>query len=202
MQRYLQATPFIDSDHPSIVQKAQELTKGLEAPIARAKEIFYFVRDGIKYNVWTPKASPHDFRASTTLARGKGYCVQKAILLVALCRAADIPARLRFAIIRNHLLPQKLYEVMKSDVLPWHGYAEIYLNGRWIKATPAFDRDTCQKNGIIPVEFDGLNDATLHPRDLYGRLHIEYLKDRGPFDDPPLEEIQRALRERGLIDPA
>ncbi len=202
MERYLQATPFIDSDDPSIRQKAQELTKGVEDPIARAKEIFYFVRDRIKYNVYTPKASPHDFRASTTLARGEGYCVQKAILLTALCRAAGIPARLRFAIIRNHLMPPKLYEIMKSDILPWHGYAEIFLNGRWVKATPAFDLEMCQKQGIIPVEFDGLNDAKFHPRDLYGRPHIEYLKDRGPFDDPPLEEIQRALRERGLIDPA
>ena len=197
--RYLDSTFFIDCDSEAIKEKAQELIEGVGDPIERAKRLFYFARDGIKYNVYAPKDSAEDFRASATLVRGEGYCVQKAVLFVALARAGGIPARLGFAMIRNNLLPLKLFEIMKTTILPWHGYARLFLNKRWVKATPAFDKGMCEEHRIIPVEFDGVSNASFHSHNKDGQLHIEYLKDRGSFDDVPLDQIQEALRERGLI---
>lgn len=199
MEKYLKPTPIIDSDSESVREKAQELTQGLEEPIEKAKALFYFVRDHIKYNVYVPKHLAENFRASETLSRGQGYCVQKAVLLVALARAVGIPARLGFAIIRNNLISPKLYQVMKTNILPWHGYAELYLQEKWVKATPAFDLKLCQRSSIIPVEFDGRNDAKFSRHNQGGKPHIEYLMDRGPFDDVPLHPIWEALRERGLL---
>jgi len=177
------------------------LTQGKEDAMEKAKALFYFVRDGISYNLYVPKHMPEHFRASNTLARGKGYCVQKAVLLVALARAAGIPARLGCAKIRNHLVPPRVLKILKSNIFPWHGYVELHLGGKWVKATPAFDLKMCQENRLIPVEFDGRNDARFHSHNLDGKPHIEYLLDRGLFDDVPLDEIRKALIERNLLDP-
>jgi transglutaminase-like putative cysteine protease len=199
MEKYLKPTFFIDCDTSSIKEKAQQLTKGRRQDVAKAKSLFYFVRDEIRYNPYLPKYLREDFRASNVLSTGEGYCVQKAVLLVALARAAGIPSRLGFAMIRNNLMPYKLYQVMKTNIFPWHGYAELYLKGKWVKATPAFNLKMCQENKIVPVEFDGQSDAKLHLYNREGKLHIEYLMDRGPFDDVPLNQIKKALSERGLL---
>jgi transglutaminase-like putative cysteine protease len=199
MERYLRPTDLIDSDAELIKKKAKELTQGVQDSTVRAQRLFYFVRDSVKYNIYTPKDSSNDFRASTTLTHGEGYCVQKAILFAALARAAGIPARVGFAIIRNYVLPQELFGPILTDILPWHGYVHLYLDGRWIKATPAFDKELCEKKGYITVEFDGRVDAMLPAYTQDGQPHIEYLKDRGIYDEIPLDLMWQALRERGLI---
>jgi transglutaminase-like putative cysteine protease len=191
--QYLESTTIINCDNKAVQEKAQEVAKGKEGAIEKAKSLFRYVRDEIKYNPYLPRYLPEHFRASNTLARKEGFCVQKAVLLVALSRAVGIPARLGFAVIRNHLLPEKVAEMLKTNVLPDHGYTELYINGKWIKATPALDIETCQKNRIIPVEFDGKNDAKFHSHTQDGKLHIEYLLDRGPYEDVPLIEIREWL---------
>ena len=68
--------------------------------------------------------------------------------------------------------------------------AELHLGGRWVKATPAFNRELCDKVGIAPLEFDGERDSLFQPLDLEGRRHMEYVRDRGVFADLPLEQIR------------
>jgi len=189
MGEYLRPTYFIDCDSPSIQQKTKDLTKGQEGNVKKAKNLFYFVRDEIKYDMYAPKSFPENFMASKILSRGKGYCVQKAVLLVALARAAGIPAGLGFARIRNNLLPEEVINWLGTNILPTHGYAELYLNGKWVKATTAFDLEMCEANRIFPVEFDGKNDAIFHSHNRDGKLHIEYLSDLGHYDDLPLDEL-------------
>ncbi len=118
--------------------------------------------------------------------------MQKAVLLIALARAANIPARLRFSKIVNHLTPPELLEKRGTNVFAYHGLADLYIEGSWIKATPTYDLDYCKKTGTIPVDFDGMKDAMLPPRALDGRPHIEYLKDRGFFTDLPFDELRKA----------
>ncbi len=193
IKHYLKPTPIIDCDHWTIERKADELARGQKEIKEIARGLFYFVRDGIKYNPYMPRYLPEHFRASHTLARKDGFCVQKAVLLVALCRAVGIPARIGFAVIKNHLMPDKMANMLYGNVLPEHGYAELYLNDRWTKVTPVFDLEMCQKNRIIPVEFDGENDAKFHSHNQDGRLHIEYVTDRGPYEDVPLDAIREWL---------
>jgi transglutaminase-like putative cysteine protease len=194
LERYLKPTAAIDCDHPSLEQKARELTRGQEDAVQKAKSLFYFARDEIKYNMYTPIFCLEDFKASATLGRGEGYCVQKAVLLAALSRAAGIPAGLGFAKLRNNLLPEKTLQWLGTNILAFHGYTELYLNGKWVKATPAFDIKMCEKNRIIPVEFDGVNDAVFHSHNQDGKLHIEYLEDLGRYlDDLPLDRLWDTL---------
>ena len=193
MGKYLEPTAVIDCNNPSIQEKTKDLTKEQEDISEKAKSLFYFVRDGIKYNIYVSKSLPEHFRASNTLSKREGYCVQKAVLLVALARAAGIPAGLGFARLRNNLLPEKTVKWLGTNILPFHGYAELYLNGKWVKATPAFDLKMCEKNRIVPVEFDGNNDAVFHSHNQDGKLHIEYLKDLGHYYDLPLDKLWNAI---------
>ena len=189
---YLGPSFFIDCDSAPISEKSGELTANIKEPREKAIRIFYFVRDDIRYNVYSPRTADHDFKASHVLARGEGYCVQKALLLVALARAAGIPARLRFAEIRIHHTAKSIAEKRGSNVFPYHGLTDLYIESHWIKVTPTYDQGYCSKVGIAPVEFDGKTDALLPLCTLDGRLNIEYVQDRGFFDDLPLDEIRKA----------
>ena len=201
MDKYLCATPIFDCDSEIIRKTAMQVTENCANPHKKAVELFYFVRDSITYNLYVKKHMPEHFKASNTLLRGKGYCVQKAVLLVTLARAVNIPAQLGCAQIRNHLVPQKVLDILRSNIFPWHGYANLYLNERWTKATPAFDIRMCNDHGFIPVEFDGYSDAMFPSHNKAGKPHIEYLLDRGLFEDVPLDQIRQALIERNMLDP-
>ena len=177
MENYLKPTPVIDCDHPSIREKSEDLTGGQDNIIEKAKSLFYFVRDEIRYNFYPSSSPPEElFRASNTLSVGEGFCIPKAILLVALARAVGIPAALGFADIRNHLLSEKAMELIGTNLIRLHGYAVLHLEGKWVKATPAFDLKMCEENRLVPVEFDGKSDAMLPSYDRDGRLHIEYVE--------------------------
>ena len=194
MEKYLRATEIIDINNRLITDKAFELTKNLSGEIEKATKIFYFVRDEIKYNPYVFGDRIEYYRASRTLEIGEGFCIPKAVLLVALARAVGIPARLYLTVIRNHLVPDKLSKLMGSDLFT-HGYSELYIEGKWVKSTPAFDLKMCQKSRIVPVEFDGKNDAIFHSHNLDGELHIEYIQDYGHYDDFPFDEILNSLYE-------
>ena len=186
LEKCLMPTAMIDSEEEAIRQKAFSLIEGQSEITEKAIRLFYYVRDKVRYNPYVPL---FPLRASATLGRRHGFCIQKAILLTALARAAGIPARLGFANIRNHLTPEKLMAIQKSDIFTHHGFSELYIDGDWIKATPAFDRGMCRENRILPVEFDGINHAMLHSHNLDGDLHIEYIHQHGSYADVPVDDI-------------
>ncbi len=195
---YLKPTLVIDSNSEIIKKKAAALTEKSNLLQDKAVNLFYFVRDKIEYNAYRAFDSfdLSDYRASKTLQRGDGYCIQKAVLLTALARAVDIPARLGFADVVNHPAPKKLVEMMGTNVFVYHGYSEFWLVDKWVKATPAFNIEMCRKFGIKPVEFNGVSDSILHKRDKKGELHIEYIRYHGTFPDLPFKEIMQAFREK------
>ena len=85
--------------------------------------------------------------------------------------------------------------LMGGDTFCYHSYTEMYLAGRWVKSTPAFNRALCDRFRVRPLEFDGENDSLFHPFDADDRRHMEYLRDRGTFADVPTELILNAFRE-------
>ncbi|MBN2468166.1 MAG: transglutaminase domain-containing protein [Deltaproteobacteria bacterium] len=185
LQSSLKPTFTIDSDHEKIVEKAKLLTEDCSTETEKAVKLFYFVRDSIPYNLFMSSVFEEDYKASRVLAWGKGFCVQKAVLLAALGRAAGIPSRLLFATIKNHRVPPHIIEELGTNIFYAHGYNQFFLNGRWINATATFDKIICHKQGVPVVEFDGTGDATLPKKDLKGKPYIEYLKQFPPTDDVP-----------------
>jgi transglutaminase-like putative cysteine protease len=177
---------LIDSDHPTVVDFAMRHATG-ETDVDRAVALYYAVRDGFRYDPYRIDLSPAGMRASTVLAKGYGWCVTKAALLAAACRVVQIPARVGYADVRNHLSTERMRAVMGTDVFHWHGFTEIRLDGQWLKATPAFNVELCDRFGLLPLEFDGRRDSIYHPFDRRGHRHMEYLAERGSFDDVPLD---------------
>lgn len=186
----LSPAKFIDSDHPAIRDFAQTTAGAVRDPRERAVRLYYAVRDGLRYDPYSIDLSDKGLKASTALATGRGWCVTKGALLAAVCRAADIPAKVGFADVRNHLSTARMREVMQTDVYIWHGYTSIYLDGNWVKATPAFNVELCRKFSLKPLEFDGREDSIYHPCDLAGNRHMEYLRFRGEWDDIPVDELR------------
>ena len=179
---------YVDSDHPAIIEFAQRHAAGT-TDVDRAVSLYYAVRDGFRYDPYRIDLSPDGMKASTVIATGHGWCVTKAALLAAACRAAGLPARVGFADVRNHLSTERLRRSMGTDIFIWHGFAEIWLGGAWRKATPAFNLQLCEKFGLLPLEFNGRGDSLYHPFDRQGQRHMEYVAERGSFDDVPVAQI-------------
>lgn len=188
-RRWLEPTWFVDSDSPAVARFADEAAGDAVEDVAVAQRLFDAVRDGIRYDPYAVGADPALFRASSVAVSGRNWCVPKSVLLAACARHRGIPARLGFADVRNHLTSEKLSRSMGADVFFWHGYAELVLNGRWVKLSTAFNIELCRKFGVKVLEFDAVEGALMHPFDERGNRHMEYLRQRGSFDDLPLEQI-------------
>ncbi|KMY66126.1 hypothetical protein AAU61_18610 [Desulfocarbo indianensis] len=179
----------MQSDHPQVIALARELTSGLATQEDKARALFEYARDTVRYSVYVPFEPLEEYLALNTLKRGRGFCVQKAALLCALARAVGIPSRLGFADIINHLLPEHLEYLMPSGVLHYHCFVEWLLGGRWLKATPSFDRQLTEERGWRLVEFSPDADALLPATDLAGHPHVEYTRSRGWRLGVPLDEF-------------
>ena len=190
-EKYLKPTLILDSDHPVVLAYARETVQGETDPLKNAVLLFNKVRDHIAYDPYTPFHRAMDYQASKLIERGRGYCVCKACVLTALGRAAGIPSRLGFATIRNQGAPQAIIDLLGSDLFVYHGFTEFFLNGKWVKATPAFDAPVCEKHNIDLPRFDGIHDCILPPVDRAGMPYVEYLESFGSNHDLPLEALTR-----------
>ncbi len=195
MQDYLRSTKYLDHDSAAVRDFTERAAGTAAEPRERAVRLFYAVRDGLRYDPYSVSLEREHYRASVIAHRPTAFCVPKAILLAAAGRATGIPTRLGFADVRNHLSSERLLARMGTDVFAFHGYAELLLDGRWLKATPAFNDELCQRLGVAPLDFNGTADAMFQPVDTQGRRHLEYIRDRGTFADFPFEEMVRVFRE-------
>lgn len=192
---YLKPTDIIDSDHPSIHAFARSAVGGSTDPVEQAVSLYLAVRDTIRYDPYAPFHLPEHYRASEVLKRGRGFCIPKASLLCACARAMGIPARLGFANVRNHLATRQLLEFLGNDLFVFHAFTEMLLNGKWVKATPAFNRELCERHRVPPLEFNGREDSVFQPFNLENRKYMEYVAFLGSYADVPISEIISAWEE-------
>ncbi len=195
MERYLRPTAIIDSDHPRVVEFARSAASDARNSRQAAVLLYRAVRDSIWYDPYSPFYRPEHYRASFVLERGRSFCIPKAALLCALARARGIPCRLGFANVRNHLATRQLLDYLGTDRFVFHGFVEFYLDSRWVKATPAFNRELCQRHGVEPLEFDGIHDSLFHPYNKHHQKYMEYEEYLDSYDDVPVAEILAAWRE-------
>ncbi len=186
---YLAATAIIDSDHPSIREYASKSIGRSTDPVEIAVNLYLAVRDGILYDPYAPFYLPEHYRASGVLQRGRSFCIPKASLLCALGRACGIPSRVGFADVRNHLATRQLIEFLGGDLFVYHGFTEFWLEGKWVKATPAFNGDLCKRHRVPPLEFNGREDSIFQPYNLQSQRFMEYVAFHGVYADIPVERI-------------
>ena len=188
--KYLLPTAIIDSDNDEIIEHAQDiLGERAQEAIEKAVKLYYAVRDEIWYDPYYPFYLPEHYQASNILKSGRGYCVCKASLLCALGRASGIPTRVGFATVRNHLATKQLIEFLGSDLFVYHAFNEFYLEGKWVRATPAFNKELCVKHKVVPLEFNGRDDSIFQLYNLEKKKFMEYVEFHGEYADIPVDII-------------
>lgn len=184
---YLAPNPFVDSAHSAVVAYAERHRSG-DGPVASAVALYYAIRDGLRYTPWNVSFAADAYRSSAIAARSfeeGGHCIDKALLLAGASRALGIPSRLHFANVKNHVGTAKLEEKLGTDLLVFHGYAELFLDDRWVAATPAFNRQLCEHLGVPPLEWDGREDAIFQAHAPDGSRFMEYVHDYGTYPGIP-----------------
>ena len=184
----------MDYSHPLVVEFAEKHGHG-ETKIEKSIKLYLAVRDGFRYDPFHVNLSTPELRASSLVKRGSGFCVEKANLLAATARYFGIPSRLGFANVRNHIGVNRLVELLGTDILVMHGYAELFLNEKWVKATPAFNKKMCEKLNVAPLDFNGRDDSIFQEFDPDGNNFMEYVKDHGQFDDIPRDLMISEIRD-------
>ncbi len=164
-----------------------------QSDLEKAIALYYRIRDEFSYTPYIDYRNPDVFRASWTLKQDRGFCISKAAILAACARVEGIPSRLGFADVKNHVTSERLKSFIGSDVMPWHAYADLHINDKWVKATPAFNLGLCTKFRLKPLEFDGTDDSIFHPFTQDGAKHMEYVLDRGTYADVPLDKIMETF---------
>jgi transglutaminase-like putative cysteine protease len=195
LRPYLEPGELMDSQHPDILAYAEPFARACAGPRETAVALYYAIRDRYRYDPYAVNLDRTYMKASAFLHRERGYCIEKANLLGACARALGIPARLGFGDVRNHIGTEKLERRLGTNLMVFHGYTELWLDGRWVKATPAFNRELCEMLGVEPLEFDGRSDSVFQACDPGGTTFMVYERDRGTYAEWPVEEFEAALRE-------
>lgn len=189
-------TDFLDYDTEPVQDFISSVVKDRKGDKRDlAVELYYAVRDDIFYEVYGTPLSEDGFKASHTASTKEGFCLHKSVLYAAACRAVGIPSRLHYGDVRNHLASDRLKRHIGGEVF-FHGLTSVYLDDKWVKATPVFNKLLCRLYGMRPLEFDGTTDSIHHPFDENDRKSMEFLVDHGAYDDLPYEFVMSNMRRK------
>lgn len=188
---FLRETPRIDFSTPE-VQAFMRTIPVFEDSRSQAIAIYETVRDSFLYDPYHLDLRPESLKASVVASKKRAWCVEKSLLACACFRASGFPARLGFGIVKNHIGVEKLLMYLKRDEIVFHGYVEIFLEGRWVKCTPAFDPRICKLSGVPVLQWDGREDS-LFQGYVGANRFMEYLHFYGEFEDIPFELMHREM---------
>jgi hypothetical protein len=192
MELYLKPSANVNFKHDSVQAYIQEF-KGLKDKKECAILLYEKVRDGFLYDPFHLDISPNALVASEVLQKKRAWCVEKSLVLIACLRALEIPARFGFAIVVNHLGIEKLETYLKRKEIVFHGFVSVFLEGKWVICTPAFDRKVCRFAGVEPLVWDGETDS-LFQEFTADKRHMEYIKYYGFFDEIPFELMRSEMQ--------
>ena len=185
--------PIFNSSNPLLMRQLELVCRsdGLNGKMA---DWYVFVRDAIRYDPFAIELEPESLSASRTLENQRGHCIHKSILFITGLRALGVPARLGLARVRNHIATESLERILGTDVLVPHGYAAHWNGRRWVKSTPVFNRELCNRLGTTPLDWSPDEDSLFQPLDDEGGRFMEYLEDFGLHTAVPLEFLKTLLR--------
>ncbi len=189
------STYFFDYEHPVIQEMIQQFKNDTLSNDEKAIGLYLKIRDGWRYNPYDIVFRKDALKASNIAQKKHGHCIDKSVLYIAGLRGLGIPAKLHLAKVKNHIAVERLTEKFGTNELTPHGMVDVFLNDRWVKATPAFNKELCRLTGVEPLEFDGKNDSIFQAFSSEGQEFMEYLEDYGSFGDVPLEFIESNMRE-------
>ncbi|WP_341905950.1 transglutaminase family protein [Fluviicola taffensis] len=190
---FLLETPQMDFLTPEVRQFIQTIPVYSDS-VQQVVAIYETVRDSFLYDPYHLDLRPDFLKASVIVSKNRAWCVEKALLACACFRAFGFPARLGFGIVKNHIGVEKLKTYLKRDEIVFHGYVEVWIEGKWSKCTPAFDPRICKLSGVPLLEWDGREDS-LFQAYVENTQFMEYLHFYGEFGDVPFELMHQEMQK-------
>jgi transglutaminase-like putative cysteine protease len=193
MDNYLKETCFLDFNHPRISEFVKDIDLTLSAKDI-AVQLYFLVRDSFMYDPYHLDITKEGLNSSNVVSKKRAWCVEKATLLASCARKFNIPSRLGYAIVTNHIGVERLTEYLKRKEIVFHGYVELFIDNKWVKCTPSFDKNICRLANVTPLNWDGENDSMFQEFDK-GKKFMEYLHFYGEFDDVPIELMNSEMKK-------
>ena len=193
MKAFLQETSFLNYSHANFSTFLVGFTSA-ESPKLTAIALYEKVRDAFLYDPYHLHLTENALQGSQILTKKRAWCVEKAIVLCASARRLGIPARLGYAVVVNHIGVERLLQYLRRPEIVFHGYVELYLENRWVKCTPSFDRNICRMTGVPPLVWDGERDSLFQAYAGESQF-MEYVHDYGSFEDVPLTLMKLEMQK-------
>ncbi len=189
---YLEESTNINFNSPEFIEFMSKAN--LEgAPKEKSIAWYFYVRDAFLYDPYHLNLRTEALTVSHIVTKKRAWCVEKALVFVAGCRAMRIPARLGFGIVQNHIGVDKLEHYLQRKEIVFHGYAEVFLDGKWVKCTPAFDRRICAINRLEPLNWNGCDDSLFQAFSGEQKF-MEYLHFYGEFAEIPFDLMHAEMK--------
>ena len=188
-EQYLNKSHFFDY-HSEEIQNMVQPFYELPTEREKIKQLYLFVRDGWRYNPYVIGIEEKNYIASNIFHKKEAHCIDKAILYIAGLRALNIPARLRLAKVSNHIATERLEEKLGTNELAPHGLVDVFHEQRWVKCSPAFNKELCDLYNVEVLNFDGSEDSILQEYNKDQSRFMSYIEDYGHFEDVPLARIK------------
>jgi hypothetical protein len=169
---YLSPSPLIESLDPKIRDLAREIGADQEKAWNKVEAIYDWVREKVKYQNGPVKG------AKAALKDGTGDCEELSSLFIAICRAANIPAR--------------------TVWVDGHCYSEFYLEdaegkGRWFPCQSAGKREFGGITELRPILQKGDNFRAPKGVEKRQRYMAEYLTGNSKGGHPEHRFIREAV---------
>jgi hypothetical protein len=193
MENFLRETVFLNYSDSSFDVFLKGIDLFSEDKTELALKLYYHVRDSFLYDPFHLDLRPKALIASDILSKKRAWCVEKAIVLAACARKANIPSKLGYAIVVNHIGTDKLEKYLRKKEIVFHGYVSLCLEGKWVKCTPAFDKKVCRINKVSPLDWDGKTDSMFQAFEGEQQF-MEYVHFYGEFDDVPVELMNSEMK--------
>jgi transglutaminase-like putative cysteine protease len=193
--KYLKSTYYFDYETDEIQKLIQEFKVDSLSNKEKAKQIYLKIRDNWRYNPYRISLSKQNYKASVISKKTETHCIDKSILLIACLRGLQIPAKIHLAKVKNHIGVERLVEKFGTNEISPHGMVSVFLDEKWLKVSPAFNKELCLKCNVAPLEFDGENDSVFQEFDNLGNEFMEYLEDYGTFEDVPMDFIIKNFKD-------
>lgn len=202
--QWLGGTQLLDLDDPKLRIQAMRITQLASSATQKA----VLIHDFVKSLPFGCVAAFDHVPAAAVLRAGRGDCHTKGTLFVALLRAANVPARLRFVTLSSKFLAG-IIDIPQESIT--HAVGEVYLSWRWVQTDTYVTDEQFEMRALLKLNEQGLRVGLgIHVNaDRYWSghkaSHAQYsdkdpsslpLKDLGVAHDPKYFYSDRSNNER------